>query len=104
MRSIKSALLVTVAFGAVATAPYLVFRDDSFAHLIGDQTQTQTQFQLSYDDQLADLRAQVDDMSRLDQERKEEIKSLRRRQEMLEQVTSGLAKGLLTQAIQARNG
>jgi hypothetical protein len=43
-------------------------------------------------------------MSRRDQERAEEIKSLRQRQATLEQVTSGLAKDLLIQAIQARNG
>jgi TolA-binding protein len=105
MRSITSALLVTVAFVAVATAPYLVFHDDSFARLIDHQTQTQTQVQISYDDQIDDLRAQIERMSRLDQERMEEIKSLRQRQETLEQVTSGLAKDRLIQAaIQARNG
>src|SRR5262245_41857306 len=97
----RSILLVTVAFGAVATAPYLVFRDDSFARLIDHQTQTQTQVQISYDDQIDDLRAQIERMSRLDQERREEIKSLRQRQETLEQVTSGVAKDRLIQAIQA---
>ena len=100
IQSITSALLVTVACGAVATGPYLVFRDDFFARLIDRQTQTQTQAQINYEDQIADLRAQVDRMSRLDQERVEEIKSLRQRQATLEQVTSGL----LIQAIQARNG
>src|SRR6476646_6177256 len=104
MRSITSALLVTVAFGALATVPYLAFRDDSFARLIDYQTQTQTQVQISYDDQIADLRAQIDRMSRLDQKRVEEIKSLRQRQETLEQATSGLAKDQLIQALQARNG
>ena len=105
MRSITSALLVTVAFGALATAPYFVFRDDSFARLMDHQTQTQTQTQISYDDQIDDLRAQIERMSRLDRERIEEIKSLRERQETLEQVTSGLAKDRLIQAaIQARNG
>jgi|SRR5262245_50384895 len=104
MRSITSALLVTVAFVAVATAPYLVFHDDSFARLIDHQTQTQTQVQISYDDQIDDLRAQIERMSRLDQERREEIKSLRQRQETLEQVTSGLAKDRLIQAILARDG
>ena len=105
MRSITSALLVTVAFGALATAPYFVFRDDSFARLMDHQTQTQTQIQISYDDQIDDLRAQIERMSHLDRERIEEIKSLRERQETLEQVTSGLAKDRLIQAaIQARNG
>jgi len=104
MRSITSALLVTVAFAAVATAPYLVFRDDSFASLIEHQTQTQTQVQISYDDQIDDLRAQIARMSQLDQERVEEIKLLRQRQEALEQVTSGLAKDRLIQATQIRNG
>ena len=104
MRSITSALLVTVAFVAVATAPYLVFRDDSFASLIDHQTQTQTQAQISYDDQIDDLRAQIARMSQLDQQRVEEIKLLRQRQEALEQVTSGLAKDRLIQATQVRNG
>jgi TolA-binding protein len=104
IQSITSALLVTVACGAVATGPYLVFRDDFFARLIDrqtqTQTQTQTQAQINYEDQITDLRAQIDRTSRLDQERVEEIKSLRQRQATLEQVTSGL----LIQAIQARNG
>ena len=100
----RSILLVTVAFGAVATAPYLVFREGSFARLIDHQTQAQTQVQLSYDDQIDDLRAQIERMSRRDQQRREEIKSLRQRQETLEQVTSGLAKDRLIQAIQAGNG
>src|SRR5262249_2809500 len=104
MRSITSALLATIAFGALATVPYFVFRDDSFARLIDHQTQTQTQIQVTYADKIPDLRAQIDRMSRLDQERLEEIKSLRQRQETLEQVTSGLAKDRLIQAIQARNG
>jgi len=103
MRSITSALLVTVAFGALATAPYFVFRDDSFARLMDHQTQTQTQIQISYDDQIDDLRAQIERMSHLDRERIEEIKSLRERQETLEQVTSGLAKDRLIQAMQSQN-
>src|SRR5262249_46329783 len=107
-RMLTSALLVTVACGAVAAAPYFAFRDDFFARLINrqtqTQTQTQTQAQIKYEDQIADLRAQSDRMSRLDQERGEEIKSLLRRQATLEQVTSGLAKDLLIQAIQVRNG
>ena len=69
MRSITSALLVTVAFGALATAPYFVFRDDSFARLMDHQTQTQTQIQISYDDQIDDLRAQIERLSHLDHER-----------------------------------
>jgi len=100
MQAITSALLVTVACGAVATGPYFAFRHGFFAHLIDRETQAQ----ISYEDQIADLRAQIDRMSRLDRERAEEINSLRQRQETLEQVTSGLAKDLLIQAIQARNG
>jgi TolA-binding protein len=100
MQGITSALLITVAFGAVATGPYFAFRDDFFGRLI----ERQTKAQISYEDQIADLRTQIDRMSRLDQERAEEIKSLRQRQATLEQVTSGLAKDLLIQAIQARNG
>ena len=97
MRGFRSALLVTVACGAVATVPYFAFRDDLFSRLISHQTQTQ----ISYEDQIADLRAQIDRISRLDQERVEQqIKPLLQRQATLEEVTSGLAKDLL---IQARN-
>src|SRR5262249_25652351 len=76
---------------------YFAFRDDLFTRLIGHQTQTQ----ISYEDQIADLRAQMDRVSRLDQERVEQqIKPLLQRQATLEEVTSGLAKEL---SIQARN-
>jgi hypothetical protein len=98
MQGITSALLITIACVAVATGPYFAFRDDFFARLIDRQAQ------ISYEVQIADLRSQIDRMSRLDQERAEEIRSLRQRQATLEQVTSGLAKDLLIQAIQARNG
>src|SRR5678815_3395625 len=68
-----------------------------FTRLIGQQIQTQ----INYEDQIADLRAQIDRVSRLDQERVEQqIKLLLRRQATLEGVTSGLAKEL---SIQARN-
>jgi TolA-binding protein len=99
IQAIRSALLVTVAFGALASAPYFAFRDDSLAHLIDRQIKTQDQ--ISHEDQIADLRAQIDRMSQLDQERVEEIKSLIQRQATLEQVISGIAKDRL---IQARNG
>ena len=90
----------------MATGAYFAFRDDVFAGLIDRQTQTQTQTQtqaqaLNFEDQIADLRAQIDRISRLDQERVEQqIKPLLQRQATLEQVTSGLAKEL---SIQARN-
>ena len=101
IRAIGSALLITVACGAVAAVPYFTFRDDFFVPLIGRQNHTEAQTQNSYEDQIADLRAQIDRMSRLNQERVEEIKSLLQRQAILENVTSGLAKDL---SIQARNG
>src|SRR5215475_7081745 len=97
MRVIRFSLLVTAACGTVATGAYFVFRDDLFPRLIGQQTQTQ----INHEDQIADLRAQIDRVSRLDQERVEQqIKPLLRRQATLEEVTSGLAKEL---SIQARN-
>jgi hypothetical protein len=99
MQAIWSALLVSVVCCAVAAAPYFAFRDDLFARLLSDQTREQTQ--ISYDDEIADLRAQIDRMSRLDQERVKEIKLLVQHQATLEQVISGIAKDLL---IQARNG
>src|SRR4029453_4424873 len=86
LQGIVSALLVTVACGAVATGPYLAFRDVFFARLIERQTQTK----ISYEDQIADLRAQIDRMSRIDQERLEEIKWLRQRKGPLGEPPSGL--------------
>ena len=87
MRAIRSALLVTVAFSALASAPYFAFRDNSLDRQIKTQDQT-----------IADLRAQIDRMNQLDQEQVEEIKSLVQRQANLEQVISGIAKDLLNQA------
>ena len=95
MQAIWSALLVTVAVSTLATAPYFAFRDDSL------DRQIRIQDQIKYEDKIADLRAQIDRMSQLDQERVEEIKSLVQRQANLEQVISGIAKDLLNQA---RNG
>jgi hypothetical protein len=81
----------------MATGAYFAVRDDLFTRLIGHQAQAQ----ISYEDQIADLRAQIDRISRLDQERVEQqIKPLLQRQATLEQVTSGLAKDL---SIQVRN-
>jgi hypothetical protein len=81
----------------MATGAYFAFSDDRFTRLIGHQTQTQ----ISYEEQIADLRAQIDRINLLDHERVEQqIKPLMQRQASLEQVTSGLAKDL---AIQARN-
>ena len=98
MPAIRFALLVTAACGTMATGAYFAFSDDLFTRLTGHQTHTQ----VSYEDQIADLRAQIDRIGRLDQERVEQqIKPLLQRQATLEQVTSGLAKDLL---IQARNG
>jgi hypothetical protein len=97
MPAIRFSLLVTAACGTMATGAYFAFRDDLYTRLIGHQIQTQ----ISYEGQIADLRAQIDRISRLDQERVEQqIKPLLERQAALEQVTSGLAKEL---SIQARN-
>ena len=98
MPAIGFALLVTAACGTMATGAYFAFTDDLFTRLIGHQTRTQ----ISHEDQIADLRAQIDRISRLDQERVEQqIKPLLQRLATLDQVTSGLAKDL---SIQARNG
>jgi hypothetical protein len=79
-----------MATGAYSGA-YFAFRDDLFTRLIGHQAQAQ----ISYEDQIADLRAQIDRISRLDQERVEQqIKPLLQRQATL------LAKDL---SIQVRN-
>src|SRR5215475_1244552 len=93
--AIRLTLLVMAACGTMATGAYFAFSDDRFSRLIGHQTQ------ISYQDQIADLRAQIDRINLLDQERVEQqIKPLLQRQASLEQVTSGLAKDL---AIQTRN-
>ena len=95
MRAIRFSLLVAAACGTLGTGAYFGFLDDLFTRLIGHQTQ------INYEDQIADLRAQIDRVSRLDQERVEQqIKPLLERQATLEEVTSGLAKEL---SIQARN-
>ena len=97
MRVIRFSLIATAACGTLAIGAFFVFRDDLFTRLISHQTQPQ----ISYEDQIADLRAQTDRVSRLDQERVEQqIKPLLERQATLEEVTSGLAKEL---SIQARN-
>src|SRR5215475_10852032 len=97
MSAIRFSLLVTAACGTTATGAYFAFLDDLFTRLISHQTQAQ----ISYEDQIADLRAQMDRVSRLDQERVEQqIKPLLQRQATLEEVTSGLTKEL---SIQARN-
>ena len=95
MQAISSALLITVAVAALLTAPYFAFRDHSL------DRQIRIQDQISYEDQIAKLRAQIDRMSQLDQERIEEIKSLAQKRAALEQIISGIAKDRL---IQARNG
>src|SRR5262249_11226497 len=66
--ALRYTLLVTAACGTMATGAYFAFRDDLFTRLIGHQTLTQ----ISYEDQIADLRAQIDRVSRLDQERVEQ--------------------------------
>src|SRR5215813_12195456 len=96
MPAIRFSLLVTAACGTLATGAYFAFRDDLFTRLIGHQTQAQ----ISYEDQIADLRGQIDRVSRLDQQVEQQIKPLLQRQATLEEVTSGLAKEL---SIQARN-
>src|SRR6266550_1697759 len=102
MPAVRLALLATVvACGSIATGAYFAFRDDVFAGLVGRQTEKQ----ITSEDQIAALRAQVDRVTSwqsLDKERVEQqIKPLQQRQVTLEQVTSELAKDL---SIQARYG
>src|SRR5262249_38785549 len=97
MRVIRFSLIVATACGTLAIGAFFVFCDDLFSRLIGHQTQTQ----INYEDQIADLRAQINRVSQLDQERVEQqIKPLLRRQATLEEVTSVLAK---EPSIQPRN-
>ena len=116
MPTVRLALLATVvAGGSIATGAYFAFRDDVFAGLVGRQTEKQ----ITSEDQITALRAQVDRLTSqqsldeervdrvtsqqsLDKERVEQrIKPLLQRQATLEQVTSELAKDL---SIQARYG
>ena len=98
MSAVRLALLATaVACGSLATGAYFAFRDDVFAGLVDRQTEKQ----IAYNDQIADLRAQIDRIDRIDQQGVEQrLKTVLERQATLEQVTSGLAKDL---SIQARN-
>lgn len=107
MPTVRLALLATVvAGGSIATGAYFAFRDDVFAGLVGRQTEKQ----ITSEDQITALRAQVDRLTSqefldkeradrltsqqsLDKERVEQrIKPLLQRQATLEQVTSELAK------------
>src|SRR5262249_21303257 len=63
MSAIRFSLLVTAACGTMATGAYFDFLDDLFTRLISHQTQAQ----ISYEDQNADLRAQMSVLSRLSQ-------------------------------------
>src|SRR4029453_639493 len=68
MRAIRFSLLVTAACGTLATGAYFVFRDDLSTRLIAHQTQTQ----INYEEKIADLRAQIDRVRGLAQERVEQ--------------------------------
>src|SRR5215475_6839440 len=95
----RLALLASaLAFGSIATGAYFAFYDDDFAGLVGRQAEKQ----VPYEEQIADLRAQIDRIKRLDQERVEQQdKTVLQRQATLEQVTPGSANEL---SIQAGNG
>ena len=98
MPTVRLALLATVvAGGSIATGAYFAFRDDVFAGLVGHQTEKQ----ITSEDQIAALRAQVDRVTSQQSLDKERVEQQRQRQATLEQVTSELAKDL---SIQARYG
>ncbi|MFZ1046881.1 MAG: M23 family peptidase, partial [Pseudolabrys sp.] len=69
MPTVRLALLATVvAGGSIATGAYFAFRDDVFAGLVGRQTEKQ----ITSEDQITALRAQVDRLTSqefLDKER-----------------------------------
>ena len=98
-RILRLALLASaLAFGSIVTVAYFAFHDDVFAGLLGRQAEKQ----VAYEAQIADLRAQIERIGRLDQERVEQqVKTVLQRQATLEQVSSGLANEL---SVQARNG
>lgn len=98
MPAIRLALLATVvAGGSIATGAYFAFRDDVFAGLVGRQTEKQ----ITSEDQITALRAQVYRITSQQSLDKERVEQQRQRQATLEQVTSELAKDL---SIQARYG
>ena len=101
MPAVRLALLATVVLGgSIATGAYFAFRDDVFAGLVGRQTEKQ----ITSEDQITALRAQVDRITStgagrsltsqqsLDKERVEQ--QTPQRHATLEQVTSELAKDL----------
>jgi len=95
----KLALLASaLAFGSIATGAYFAFHDDVFAGLVGRQVEKQ----VPYEEQIADLRAQIERMGRVDQERVEQqVKTVLQRHATLEPVTLGSANDL---SVQAGNG
>jgi hypothetical protein len=98
MPAVRLALLATVVLGgSIATGAYFAFRDDVFAGLVGRQTEKQ----ITSEDQITALRAQVDRITNQQSLDKERVEQQRQRQATLEQVTSELAKNL---SIQARYG
>ncbi len=99
MPATRLALLASaLAFGSIATGAYFAFHDGVFASLVGRQAEKQVR----YEDQIADLRAQIERINRLDQERVEQqVNAALQRQATLEQVTPGSANEL---SIQAGNG
>ncbi|MFZ1210168.1 MAG: hypothetical protein WAN94_18830, partial [Pseudolabrys sp.] len=76
---------------------YFAFRDDVFAGLVGRQTEKQ----ITSEDQITALRAQVYRITSQQSLDKERVEQQRQRHATLEQVTSELAKNL---SIQARYG
>lgn len=98
MPAVRLALLATVvAGGSIATGAYFAFRDDVFAGLVGRQTEKQ----ITSEDQITALRAQVDRLTSQQSLDKERVEQQRQRHATLEQVTSELAKD---PSIQARYG
>jgi hypothetical protein len=85
MPAIRSALVVSAVW-SIAIGAYFAFRDDA--------TQPMTEMQITYEDRIADLRAQFDRIiSRqfLDQEHvQQQLNALLQRQATLEQRTSAL--------------
>jgi hypothetical protein len=97
MPAIRLALLATaVACGSIATGAYFAFRDDVFAGLVGHQVEKQ----ITSEDQIAALRAQVDRVTSQQSLDKERVEALLERQATFEQRTSPFAD----ESIQLRNG
>lgn len=93
MPATRFALLVTAACGSIATGAYFAVRDGVLDRLIGRQTE----MQITYENQIADLQAQLDRVASQQVLDKERVEALLQQQMRFEQPTSAFVDDLSTQ-------